>query len=192
MSDYKNTEEGKNVARKYADILNSSRPEPSYKHPRMTLSNRAKIFSPFAALRDYEEEIAAEGQDHLRVAKIELSEEDQGTLSDKLLQVRKGMTITVRFFEAENTGLSISGTPAGTDAPLGCYRTITGAVDRIDPVYRELQIRSDDKNVLGKELPWELSLRQSRNKTFSKGLLRKPVFFHSRLDSIVNTKILFV
>ena len=60
MSDYKNTEEGKNVARKYADILNSSRPEPSYKHPRMTLSNRAKIFSPFAALRGYEEEIAAE------------------------------------------------------------------------------------------------------------------------------------
>lgn len=153
MPDYKNTEEGKNVARKYADILNSSRPEPSCKHPRMTLSNRAKIFSPFAALRGYEEEIAAEGQDHLRVAKIELSEEDQGTLSDKLLQVRKGMTITVRFFEAENTGLSISGTPAGTDAPLGCYRTITGAVDRIDPVYRELQIRSDDKNVLGKELP---------------------------------------
>lgn len=114
MSDYKNTEEGKNVARKYADILNSSRPEPSYKHPRMTLSNRAKIFSPFAALRGYEEEIAAEGQDHLRVAKIELSEEDQGTLSDKLLQVRKGMTITVRFFEAENTGLSISGTPGSS------------------------------------------------------------------------------
>src|SRR5699024_3264529 len=117
MSDYKNTEEGKNVARKYADILNSSRPEPSYKHPRMTLSNRAKSLSQLAALRGYEEEMAAEGQDHLRVAKIELSEEDQGTLSDKLLQVRKGMTITVRFFEAENTGLSISGTPAGTDAP---------------------------------------------------------------------------
>ena len=109
MPDYKNTEEGKNVARKYADILNSSRPEPSYKHPRMSLSNRAKIFSPFAALRGYEEEITAEGRDHLRVTKIELSEEDKGTLSDKLLQVRKGMTITVRFFEADQTGTVASG-----------------------------------------------------------------------------------
>ena len=46
MTDYKNTPEGKIVAQKYADILPLSRPEPSYKHPRMTLSNRAKIFSP--------------------------------------------------------------------------------------------------------------------------------------------------
>lgn len=153
MTNFKNTPEGVTVRKKYADILPLSRPEPSYKHPRMSKLNRAKIFSPFAALRGYEEEIAAEGQDHLRVKKIELSEEDQETLSDKLLQVKKGMTITVCFFEAENTGPAVSGTPAGTDVPLGCYRAITGAVDRIDPVYRELQIRSDNKNVLGKELP---------------------------------------
>ena len=51
---------GKAVQKKYADILHGSRPEPSYRHPRMTLSNRAKIFSPFSALRGYEEEIAAE------------------------------------------------------------------------------------------------------------------------------------
>ena len=70
---YKNTLMGKAVQKKYADILHGSRPEPSYRHPRMTLSNRAKIFSPFSALRGYEEEIAAEGEEHLKVTKIELS-----------------------------------------------------------------------------------------------------------------------
>ena len=153
MPDYKNTPEGKNAARKYADILHSSRPEPSCKHPRMSLFNRAKIFSPFAALRGYEEEIAAEGQDHLRVKKIELSAEDKGPLSDKLLQVRKGMTVTVHFFEARHTDTAASGTPAGTDIPLGSYRTITGTVDRIDPVYRELILHTGERNQLGKELP---------------------------------------
>ena len=62
MDDYKDTKEGRIVAAKYADILYLSRPEPSILHPRMSVSNRAKIFSPFAALRGYEEEIAEEKQ----------------------------------------------------------------------------------------------------------------------------------
>lgn len=57
MADFKNTKEGQNVAQKYADIL--SRPEPPVKHPRMALSNRAKIFSPFAALRGFDDEISS-------------------------------------------------------------------------------------------------------------------------------------
>ena len=156
MTDYKNTPEGKIVAQKYADILHCSRPEPSYKHPRMSKLNRAKIFSPFAALRGYEEEIAAEGKEHLKVTKIELSEEDKGKLSDKLLQVRKGMEVTVCYFEAGDTQLTspdISTEPAKLSSPLGHYRTITGAVDRIDQVYRELIIRTGEINQLGKVLP---------------------------------------
>ena len=69
MDDYKNSKEGRIVAAKYADILHKSRPEPSFKHPRMSLSNRAKIFSPFAALRGYEEEIADEKWKQMRVSK---------------------------------------------------------------------------------------------------------------------------
>ena len=155
MSDYKNTPEGKIVAQKYADILPLSRPEPSYKHPQMTLSNRAKIFSPFAALRGYEEEIAAEGEDHRKIAKVELSEEDKGILSDKLLQVKKDMEVTVRFFETDDkTATIITPTdPAKSGTHLGNYRTITGTVVYIDPVYRELEINTGYKNVLGKELP---------------------------------------
>lgn len=150
---YKNTPMGKAVQKKYADILHGSRPEPSYRHPRMTLSNRAKIFSPFAALRGYEEEIAAEGEEHLKVTKIELSEEDKGKLSDKLLQVKKGMEVTVCFFEADDVEPAIFGTPSKPATPLGRYRTIAGTVERIDPIYRELQFSTGDKNALGKELP---------------------------------------
>ena len=51
MADFRNTKEGRNVAQKYADILHLSRPKPPVKYPRMALSNRAKIFSPFAAKR---------------------------------------------------------------------------------------------------------------------------------------------
>ena len=57
MTDYKNTPEGKITSQKYADLLPLSRPAPI--KPRMAISNRAKIFSPFAALRGYEDEIAS-------------------------------------------------------------------------------------------------------------------------------------
>ena len=60
MTDYKNSAEGRIVTAKYQDILHLSRPEPSYRHPRMPVAGRAKIFSPFSALRGYEEEIAEE------------------------------------------------------------------------------------------------------------------------------------
>ena len=61
MDDYKNSKEGRIVSQKYADILQMERPEPSVKHPRMSLGSRAKIFSPFAALRGFDDELAEEG-----------------------------------------------------------------------------------------------------------------------------------
>ena len=67
MADFKNSKEGRNVAQKYADILHLSRPEPPAKHPRMSITNRAKIFSPFAALRGFDDEISNEGATKLLV-----------------------------------------------------------------------------------------------------------------------------
>ena len=71
MDDYKNSKEGRIVSQKYADILQMERPEPSAKHPRMSLGSRAKIFSPFAALRGFDDELAEEGAQTLRVPKAE-------------------------------------------------------------------------------------------------------------------------
>lgn len=143
MADFKNTKEGRTVAQKYADILHLSRPKPPVKHPRMALSNRAKIFSPFAALRGFDDEISSEGASKLLVKKVELSDEEKDALSNKLLQVKKGMKVVVRYFVriTENTEKYIS---------------MTGTVVMIDPVYRELKVLQDsDRKAVGieKELP---------------------------------------
>ena len=63
MENYKNSKIGRETAQKYGDILEMERPqseESLRKHPRMTLQNRAKIFSPFSPLRGYDEQLAAE------------------------------------------------------------------------------------------------------------------------------------
>lgn len=60
MENYKTSKTGRETARKYADILHLERPQTEQslrRHPRMSLQNRAKIFSPFAALRGYEEQL---------------------------------------------------------------------------------------------------------------------------------------
>ena len=80
MENYKNSKIGQETAQKYGDIIEMERPqteESLRKHPRMTLQNRAKIFSPFAALRGYDEQLAAEKQRTERVTKRILTEEDR-------------------------------------------------------------------------------------------------------------------
>ena len=127
MENYKNSKIGQETAQKYGDIIEMERPqteESLRKHPRMTLQNRAKIFSPFAALRGYDEQLAAEKQRTERVPKRILTEEE--------MQVTKGMTITVRYFKEDTAHPEI---PA-----VGNYITLTGKADRIDPVFRTLQV----------------------------------------------------
>ncbi len=52
-----------NAEKLYRDIIDLPRPEDEdifTRYPRMPLSERAKIFRPFAALKGYEERIAEE------------------------------------------------------------------------------------------------------------------------------------
>ena len=53
-------------------------------------------------------------------------------LSDRLMQVTKGMTITVRYFKEDTAHPEI---PA-----VGNCITLTRKADRIDPVFRTLQV----------------------------------------------------
>ena len=118
MKNYKNSKIGRETAQKYGDIIEMERPrteESLRKHPRMTLQNRAKIFSPFSPLRGYDEQLAAEKQSTERVPKRILTE-----------------TITVRYFKEDTAHPEI---PA-----VGNYITLTGKADRIDPVFRTLQV----------------------------------------------------
>ena len=130
---YKNTPEGKAVQYKYADLLPLSRPEPI--KPRMSISNRAKIFSPFAALRGYEDEIASEGKDHLKGKQIELSEEQKELLGNKIGQLRKNQLVKVKYF---------------TD---GYYEDLPGRIDSVDAINKELRIYTGFINNTVKELP---------------------------------------
>ena len=135
MENYKNSKIGRETAQKYGDIIEMERPqteESLRKHPRMTLQNRAKIFSPFAALRGYDEQLAAEKQRTERVTKRILTEEEMSTLSDRLMQVTKGMTITVCYFAEDVAHPEIP--------PMGNYITLTGKAENIDTVFHILQI----------------------------------------------------
>ena len=110
MDDYKNTKEGRTVS-------------------------QAKIFSPFAALRGFDDEISEEGAQTLRVPKAELSEEEKSALSVQLAGLRRGMTVTVRYFRPDLL--------CQTDPPVGCYQTVTGTVQALDPVDKTLRLVLD-------------------------------------------------
>lgn len=138
MENYKNSKEGLETARKYADIIDMERPqteESLRKHPRMTLQNRAKIFSPFAALRGYDEQLAEEKQRSERVTKKILTEEEMSDLSDKLMQVTKGMVVTAQYFKEDTVHPEIP--------PVGNYVTSTGKIDAVDPVFRTMRLNGE-------------------------------------------------
>ena len=99
MENYKNSKIGLETAQKYGDILEMERPqteESLRKHPRMTLQNRAKIFSPFSPLRGYDEQLAAEKQRTERVTCISRSDRADISSSVKMRLV----TRSVRCFSA--------------------------------------------------------------------------------------------
>ncbi|MCD8197765.1 MAG: YolD-like family protein [Lachnospiraceae bacterium] len=130
----------------YKDIINLSWREevlkstPSFfiKHPQMTLENRAKIFAPFAALRGHSDRLSEETGKLLRCNRTELSEEEAAVLSDKLLQVKKGMEVTVLYFD-----------PDSENSSVGYDISLTGTVAEIDAVYRTIKINTGESNDKG-------------------------------------------
>ncbi|MCF2617877.1 hypothetical protein JQM68_11830 [Oscillibacter valericigenes] len=98
----------------------------------MPLENRAKIFSPFAALRGYEQEIAREGWKMRRVERPSPSEGEIEKLSAKLAQVLKGMEVCVMYFQEDTTDLS--------GRHMGCCCETSGRVETIDPVGQTIRV----------------------------------------------------
>ena len=162
--DYRNTPEGRETARKYADIIHRER--PPLQHSRMAVLNRAKIFAPYDALRGFDEEIADEDVKRVRVPRENLSEEEFGELSDQLLQVKKGMVLTVTYF------VPAFEQDPDPDAPeMGFYQFLTGTVRKIDPVYRVLEIdpaeQKRDGGTFEKTPPTEITFDDIYAITFS-------------------------
>lgn len=115
---------------KYEDILDL--PHPEHKgHPKMSMTNRAAQFSPFAALTGFDN-VIREAEQRLE-PRIQLQEDAQNALNDALMKLRvrpAGVRVRVTYFEGdplENTG---------------SYRTREVRTSRVDPV-REYLLTED-------------------------------------------------
>ncbi|MCC8015172.1 MAG: YolD-like family protein [Eubacterium sp.] len=125
----------------YDDIINMDRPwqkDTLRRHPKMSPRDRAKIFAPFAALRGHSERLGEEDVKLMRCRRTVLSEDEAAILSDKLLQVRKGMTVTVMYFQ-----------PEAENGETGYNITVTGTVINIDVICRTLKINTGMTNEKG-------------------------------------------
>ncbi len=125
----------------YDDIIDMERPWPREtlrKHPKMTPQDRAKIFAPFAALRGHSERLGEEDVKLMRCKRTVLSEDEAAVLSNKLLQIRKGMSITVTYFQPETE-----------NGEIGYNITAAGTVTGIDVICRTLKINTGRTNEKG-------------------------------------------
>ncbi len=111
----------------YGDLVDRPAWEPSKKHPRMPLADRAKIFMPFAALRGFDEEIG-ERQRRLTPRPVP-GEAEQEALNAALsraaacLAARHRPRIAAVVFEEEKPGWGnlreVEGTLRRLDLPRG-------------------------------------------------------------------------
>ena len=140
---------------KYADVLKHGKPVHeqcdifAIKHPSMPPSKRAKIFSPFDALRGFSE--AVEEKDELYVERAELSEDECEELNKTVAGLcelvhsgsaarENNVTVTVTHF------VPCGCTDSGAYGNRGQYTKTTGVVSSIDPTVRRT-ITVDGKRI---------------------------------------------
>lgn len=92
---------------------------------KMPISERAKQFMPFAAVKGLEEALAAKERECLFVPRIELSDHAAELLNRRLNHLRCGDTVTVRYYRD------------------GEYLTAGGKITRLDKNYRVMIIGED-------------------------------------------------
>ena len=107
----------------YQDVLYCSRPVS--RHPKMSIENRAKLFTPFSALRGFDIEILTQEQDRLLVPQISLASDREEEIYRVLNGLHQGDWATVTYF-----------VPVKHIAQhlLGEYTVVSGEVKRVDDV----------------------------------------------------------
>ncbi|MCC3402672.1 YolD-like family protein [Eubacterium callanderi] len=105
----------------------------------MANADRAKQFSPFAALKGYEEALQLKQKRY--TPRIELTEDAKSLLDRKLhilnqwLENGQKPIVTIRYF--------VPKTVAKIDIELGAYLEISGAVEKINSEARRIQISGE-------------------------------------------------
>lgn len=107
----------------YQDILYCSR--PISRHPKMSVENRAKLFTPFSALRGFDIEILTTEQDRLLVPQVMLSTDQREAIWRALNALQKDDWVTVTHFQPVK---SLDG------QLLGEYAVSSGTVKKVDDV----------------------------------------------------------
>ena len=127
----------------YRRALSRGRPKHSrcddfsLKHPKMQLSQRAKIFSPFAALKGFEE--AIDEKIRVYVEKRELNDEEQEALETALLRLHE-LTKNLRMAKENQVTATVTWFVPCADENHeaygrgGTYERYTGTVWKVDPV----------------------------------------------------------
>ena len=120
---------------KYGNIIFQERPVHngdlfSRRHPKM--SNRAKIFAPFAALVGFEDHIHRKEIEYM--ARRELDEEEELLLNAVLRRLARGDRVTVKYFEVCYDHESEA------FGRLGLYKTAGGCVRWVDAVGQVLYL----------------------------------------------------
>lgn len=120
---------------KYGNIIFMERPVHngdlfSRRHPKM--SNRAKIFAPFAALVGFDDRVRRKEIDY--AARRELAEEETAELNTVLNRLARGDRVKVCYFE-----LCIDH-ESDAFGRLGLYRTACGTVRWVDAIGQVLYL----------------------------------------------------
>ena len=107
----------------HQDILYCSRPVSH--HPKMSIENRAKLFTPFSALRGFDIEILTQEQDRLLVPQISLASDREEEIYRVLNGLHQGDWATVTYFvPVKHIAQQL----------LGEYTVVSGEVKRVDDV----------------------------------------------------------
>lgn len=111
------------TATSYQDIIHLSRPFSN--HPKMAIANRAKLFTPFAALRGFDIEILTQEQDRLLMPQISLASDREEEIYRLLNGLHQGDWATVTYFvPVKHIAQQL----------LGEYTVVSGEVKRVDDV----------------------------------------------------------
>ncbi len=136
----------------YRRLLSRGRPqharcdEFTLRHPPMQLGQRAKIFSPFSALRGFED--AVDDKRRVYVEKRELNEEEQAALDRALLTLHE-RTRNLRLAKANRQLATVTyyvPCPDENHEAFGCrgsYERFTGVVWRVDDPLRHTILIGD-------------------------------------------------
>lgn len=139
---------------KYRDVFLKGRPQHerfddfAIRHPKMDCGKRAKIFSPFDALRGFN--FAISRKEVLYVEKPELSREDEQELNRRL-RILHDLTFNSRMARSNSVVITATYYVPCQDrlheafGMLGQFRSITGVCKNVDPDITQTILVNDQR-----------------------------------------------